>query len=60
MRCELGWVYEEGEDCQGVRSERVPDWTGTIMPGDQPRPSQKERDCREKRERLTEIEVTFM
>lgn len=60
MWCELGWVDEEGEDCQGVRSERVPDWTGTIVPGDQLQPSQKERVCRERIKMLTEVEVTFM
>jgi hypothetical protein len=47
VRCELGWVYEEGEDGQGVRSERVPDWTGTIVPSDQLRFFTKGRRLRE-------------
>lgn len=47
MRCELGRVNEEGEDCQGVRSERVPDWTGTIVPSDQLRFFPKGRMVRE-------------
>jgi hypothetical protein len=59
VRCELGWVYEEGEDCQGVRSERVPDWTGTIVPSDQLWFLQKGVES-ERRKGLTEVEVAFV
>jgi hypothetical protein len=59
VRCELGWVYEEGEDCQGVRSERVPDWTGTMVLSDQSRFSRKDVEYVDNK-RLTEVEMTFV
>lgn len=31
MGCELGWVDEQCQHGQGIGSERVPDWTGTMV-----------------------------